>query len=89
MKHNFQLLDGHFTPTEAGDVLLSLVKNNINFFKVQCLSFHESLAGDVALPINQIEELKNVDASLRTLLKQASDQGLQLKINGFIEISHA
>lgn len=89
MKHNFQLLDGSFTASEAGDVLFSLVKNNINFFKVQCLSFHESLAGDVSLPIRQIEELRNVDNSLRTLLKEASDKGIQLKINGFIEVSAA
>lgn len=87
MKQNYQILDGNFTPSEAGDVLLSMVKSNINFFKIQSLTFHETCSGNTAIPSEQINELQNIDSSLRTLLKEASAKGMQLKINGFIEIS--
>lgn len=84
---NFQLIDGTYAPSDARDLLVALVKSNINCCKIQSLSLQEKGESDNTQPLEQIESLKCMEASIRRLIQAASIQGLQLQISGNIEIT--
>jgi len=86
-KHNFKLIEGEFTPSEAGKVLFTLVNSKINYHNLEAFSIKERFNGDVSHSERRIEELKSVNMSLTTIINFASEKGLHLKINSCIEIT--
>ncbi|MBT8206091.1 MAG: hypothetical protein KJP14_11210 [Eudoraea sp.] len=87
-QQNIQLVDGEFTPSEASDVILSLIEQKINFHKLQRLALCEGHYGaDTEYPDDRIGELEMERAIARDFISQVRYQGKKLKINGILEIS--
>ena len=87
-KQNIQLVDGEFTPSEASDVIISLIDQKINFHKLQRLALCEGYYGaDTEYPDSRIGELQAEKEIAREFISEVRYQGKKLKINGVLEIT--
>ena len=87
-KQNIQLVDGEFTPSEASDVIMSLIDQKINFHKLPRLALCEGFYGaDTEYPDGRIYELENERSIAKEFISSVRYQGKKLKINGILEIS--
>ena len=87
-KQNIQLVDGEFTPSEASDVIMSLIDQKINFHKLQRLALCEGYYGaDTEYPDGRIGELAVEKDIAREFIAQVRHQGKKLKINGVLQIT--
>ncbi len=85
--HNLKLIDGEFTPAEARKMILDLVSSKINYHAMEAFSIRERFNGDVAYSEKRIEELKKARSCLEDFINQASDNGLNLKVESVINIA--
>lgn len=83
----FQLIEGTFTPSEAGQVLLSLVTSKIDYHSLEKCSNEERFGRDIAHSEKRLEKLRKLNTALKELLAVAADEKQNLKIDGWIEIS--
>lgn len=83
-----QLVEGKFTPSEAGDVVTALINEKINFHKIQRLSLKEGdEAANVNYPNGRIQELVTEKRVAKDFIKEARRQGYNVRINGILEIT--
>ncbi|GAB2786526.1 hypothetical protein GCM10027275_33780 [Rhabdobacter roseus] len=87
--HSFKLIDGTFTPTEAGTVILDLINSKIKHHNLEILNCLETGLGNALHSQKRIQDLEEVRQRLNTLLQNAHNNGMYLKINGSIEIELA
>ena len=86
-QRTIQLVKGLFTPSEASDVILSLIDEKINFHKIQRLKIWEgNHRSKTNLLDNRIEELEQEKETARRILDMARKQGKNLRINGLLEM---
>lgn len=85
--HRHQLVDGTFTPAEAAQVLLSLVKSKIDFHTLEKASNEERFGRDTAHSERRLEELRRLQETLRLACQDAAEAGQQLRVSGVIEIT--
>ena len=85
-QQQFQLIDGVFTPAEASQVLLSLVKSKMDYHRMEKLSNEERFGGDTTHSERRLRDLAHLHASLKEYLILAADSNQTLEIKGFIEI---
>ncbi len=86
-KQSVKLIEGTFTPSEAADILISMISKKINFHKLQRLSALEQYCDDSTVYLDdRIEQLKKAEENTKALIINARNQGYQFKINGTIEI---
>lgn len=82
------LIDGQFTPSEASDVMEALIREKINFHKVQRLQL---LIGDDNCETEElggrIAELQKEKQKAKAFFAEARRAGRNVVINGTIEIS--
>ncbi len=83
---NFTLVKGAFSPSEAADVLLTLINDKIKFHSIQILNLREGCDKDVAYSEERIKSLKAAKAEITELVIQARNKGLVLEINSHIDI---
>lgn len=82
-----QLVKGGFTPSEAADLLLSLIDEKINFHKLQRLRWCEGyFNADTSYADTRIAELKNEKKRVKEYIKQARETGSCISINGTLEL---
>ena len=83
-----ELIKGEFTPSEATDIISSLIGEKINFHKIQRL---HSWMGDECCDnttINcRIDELLEEKEKAIQFFREASAAGVNIEIKGDIEIS--
>ena len=83
-----QLVEGKFSPSEASDIISSLIAEKINFHKLQRLGRSEgNINADCEYPNNRIEELEQERMIAKEFIKIARLEGKSLTINGTLEIS--
>lgn len=85
-----QLVDGVFTPSEAADIVGSLIDEKINFHKIQRLQRwegdHKCDTGDLN---DRITELEQDRAQALEFIGQIRKEGKALRINGILEMTVA
>jgi hypothetical protein len=86
-KHSFKLIDGQFSPSDAGKVVFALVTSKINYHSMEKFSNEERFGKDPAHSEKRILVLKKVKDSLKKVFESAEQKGFKLKIDGFIEIT--
>ena len=86
-QQRFKLIDGTFTPLDAKQVLLSMVKSKIDFHALQLLSNKERFGRDVDHSEKRLAKLKRLEAALKELLESAAQTNQKLRVDGWIEIS--
>ena len=88
IKQKFQLVKGDFTPSEASDVIMSLIDEKINFHQKQRLQNweqnHKSNSDEIDERINQLEKEKE---AVKDFIADARNQKSNLNINGILEIT--
>ena len=84
-KHNYTLIEGTFTPAEAGRVLFDLVRSKINYHSMEKFSAQERFGKDESE--RRITSLKQLQQSLKEVFEFADKKGMNLKIDGLIEIT--
>lgn len=84
--HSFKLVDGQFESTEAAKMLFALINSKINYHNLQAFSIREKFSGDVSHLNDRVEALKSVCDDLKEVLAYATENGLELKIDGVINI---
>jgi hypothetical protein len=83
----FQLIDGNFTPSEAGRVLLSLVQSKMDFHCVEKMSNEERFGRDRSRSERRLQELAKLQSALKELIEEAVSDGHNLRVRGWIEIA--
>lgn len=87
LDQEIKLIDGHFTPSEAGDIINSVLDVKINFHKLQRLSRTEGNANDTCEYDNsRIIELINAKHDAKDYFKDARLKGKKLRIESIITI---
>ncbi len=86
--HSFKLVQGKFTPEEAGKVLYSLIQNKINYHNTEILSqqIRFGFGKDVSRAEQRIVNLQKINGSLVDFLKEVGSEGKSLEISGDFEI---
>lgn len=82
-----KLVDGLFTPTEARDILSSIIDAQINFYKLQYLSQwvgDHTTSGDYSE--RQIDELEKKKNELKKILDTAAKEDLEVALQGVFEL---
>lgn len=87
-KQKFQLVKGTFTPSEAAQVVLSLIDEKINFHKVQKLQLWEGNHKCQTGPLDgRIKELELEKKAAAAFIEKTRKLGQTLEINGILEIT--
>lgn len=85
-----KLVEGEFTPTEAADVMSALIREKINFHKLQRL---QKLVGDCDSETGElndrITQLLEEKKKAKAFFTEARKTGRNVVINGTLEISFA
>ena len=88
IKQKFQLVKGNFTPSEASDVMMSLIDEKINFHQKQRLQNweqnHKSNSDEIDDRIDQLEKEKQ---AVKEFIAGARSLKSNLNINGILEIT--
>lgn len=86
-----QLVNGVFTPSEAADIIGSLIDEKINFHKIQRLQRwegnHKCDTGDLNDRITELEQDRA--QALEFIAQIRKEGGKALRINGILEMSVA
>ncbi len=89
-KEKIQLVKGEFTPSEASDIIISLIDEKINFHKIQRLQLWEgNHKSDTDQLDGRIKELREEKRIAREFIADTKSLGRNLKINGILEITVA
>jgi len=89
-KQKIQLIKGEFTPSEALDIIRSLIDEKINFHKIQRLQLWEgSHRCNTEQLDGRIQELEKEKQIAREFIEGLKAQGKNLNINGVLEIKIA
>lgn len=81
-----QLIDGTFTPADASQILLALVKSKIDFHNLEKLSNEERFGRDVAHSERRLVALRQLRETLRTTCQSAASAGQRIEVNAWIEV---
>jgi hypothetical protein len=89
-KQKIQLVKGEFTPSEALDIIRSLIDEKINFHKIQRLQLWEgSHSCNTDQLDGRIQELEKEKQVAKEFIAGMRAQGKKLSINGVLEIKIA
>ncbi len=86
-EYQFKLVEGHFSPSEAGKVLLALINSKINFHNLEI--FSNQIRFDEENPHSKIRIDRLLEASeyIRNLIDDASLKGMDFNIESLIQIA--
>jgi hypothetical protein len=85
-KNTFKLIDGEFNPSDARNILFTLINSKINFHSMESFGITVRTSGDTSFHKNRIKELTQTNVDIRKLMDFADEKKVSLKINGLIEI---
>ncbi|CAN5663198.1 hypothetical protein BH10BAC3_BH10BAC3_38170 [soil metagenome] len=85
--HSFKLIDGQFSPSDAGKIVFALVSSKINYHSMEKFSNEERFGKDATHSEKRIKALRKVKDSLKKVFDLAEQKGLNVKMNGLIEIT--
>ena len=82
-------MKGEFTPSEACDIVEALIKQKVNFHKIQRLRLWEgNCESDTPGLDGRIGELIEDKKTAKTFINEARKKGMNIEINGSLEISY-
>jgi len=83
-----QLVEGQFSPSDAAQVIASLLDTKINYHKLKKLSACIGEEEANTKPVDErIEELELEKRVARELIKEARQSGKNIRINGTLELT--
>jgi len=85
--HSFKIVDGEFSPSDAGKVVFALVSSKINYHSIEKFSNEVRFGTDASHSEKRIAALKKVKDALKEVFDSAEQKGLNVSMNGFIEVT--
>lgn len=82
----YKLIDGEFDPSEAWNILFTLVNSKINFHSMESFGIAIRTSGDTSFHEKRIKELMQTNKDIKKLMDFATEKKLRLKINAAIEV---
>jgi hypothetical protein len=88
MKTNlsFDLINGTFHPTEAKNILFTLIKDKINFHELEMFSAYERYGIELPHSKKRVAELKNELLKIEETIKEFEKANADIQIIGSIEM---
>lgn len=87
-EHEIQLVAGEFTPSQASDIIYSLISQKINYHKLEDLQNWEGNHKYDHEPLrNRIKELEDAMKRTKDFMLELKDNGKKVKIDGVIKMS--
>jgi hypothetical protein len=83
---SFKLIEGIFEPSEAADVLFTILDDKIRFHNIQILSIQERFNGDTRNSQRRLNDLKESKKKIANLIIDARAKGFEIEINSNIEM---
>ncbi|MCB0609750.1 MAG: hypothetical protein H6562_11580 [Lewinellaceae bacterium] len=81
------LVNGEFTPSEAAEVIGSLIDQKINFHKIKRLQqWEQDHYADTSTIENRIRELEKEKRAAKAFIRQAQEEGGSFTIHGELRI---
>ena len=80
------LVKGTFSPSDAADVLLTLINDKIKFHSIQILNLHDGAHQDISYSEERIKALKAAKKEITEMVVHARNKGLVLEINSHIDV---
>lgn len=84
--YTLKLIDGKFTPAQAGKVLMGLISYKINYHQMELFSNEEMFGKDLLKSKKRIDQLKITNDTLKKIIHEISDTAELLEVKGLIEI---
>ncbi len=85
-KDQQDLIKGDFSPEDAAEIVNHLITKKIRFHEVRSFSNEIRLGETDASSVERVEQLKESRESLNKLIKQAQEQGKNLRVSSTISI---
>jgi hypothetical protein len=85
-QHSINLIDNIFTPSEANDVLITIIRNKINFHNLEIFSLEERNGENIERSKKRLEELHESNKKLLKIIDFAEKNNFNLKVFSSIEI---
>jgi len=85
-EYQFKLIEGQFSPSEAGTVLLALINSKINFHNLEIFSNKIRFDEENSHSKIRLDLLLEASEYIRDLIEEASSKDLELKIESVIQI---
>jgi hypothetical protein len=85
-KHAINLIDNIFTASEATDVLITIIRNKINFHNLEIFSLEERNGENIERSKKRLQELKESNQKLIQIIEFAAKNDKKLKVFSSIEI---
>lgn len=84
--HTINLIENVFTPAEANEVLITMVRNKINFHNLEIFSLQERNGSNIEKSKKRLEELKISNEKLIEIIRFAEQNQKKLKVLSSINI---
>ena len=82
-----RMVEGYFSPSEAKDLISSMIDGQISFYKLQHMSCWESdHTLDTQVLDEKIAKLTAMKADLKNLVKEAKTNGSRIKIQSDLSL---
>ena len=85
-KHDIKIIDGVFTPLEAGRLLSAIITSKINYHRIDAFSNEERLGYDPVRSQRRVEFLRDANKSIKQIMEYAFREGYSVNLSGSIEI---
>ena len=84
----FKLVEGQFKPSDSINILFTLFNSKINFHQLESFRIQERNINNKSFlqHENRIVELKEAYLLMQTIAKKASDENMDLEIQGNLKI---
>ncbi|WP_417371816.1 hypothetical protein [Gelidibacter japonicus] len=87
-EQKIQLVNGEFTPSQASDVIMSLINQKINYHKIEGLQLWERNHKYDQEPLsNRIKELEVERKIASDFISKMREEGKNLKITGILKMT--
>lgn len=84
--HDIKLIEGEFTPDEAGMVLFTLISDKLRFHQIQVLSNKERFNESNPQSEQRIRELREAEEEVAVIMERARENGMRLELQGSVHI---
>jgi hypothetical protein len=86
-EYQFKLIEGQFSPLEAGKVLFALINSKVNFHNLEIFSEQIRFNEENSHSKSRVQSLLEAAEYLKGLIEQASLEDMDLNIESVIQIT--
>lgn len=83
---SFDLIDGDFLPEDAKSILMSLIKNKINYHELELFSASERFGSDLPHSQKRIQQLNEALGEIKTFFSSIENKDIKFKITAKVDI---